>query len=311
MTNFRRGIRNPAFLDALGELAAKDGWWREVVRDPSLIIGIRDEYLNVYWQGQSLFKVGFVRGEVKATTHPKYLLNPDLSGQVAFDIEAGAFAPLKEGAILRIWEPGVTLSRMKSAASLFSGDEKIGVQKIANNHPDTIDVEIAFPAGVAAAASNSSGRSVPRLDLALVEKKASECRLVFWEAKLFANPELRDKKTVVQQIEDYRKILSDARNRSAIVESYQIIAENLLEITSSSEGARIIGPVLTEVAQGAPLILPEVPEINLVVFDYDAAQRDTVWRHLKKDLEGRLEPSRVIGCGASKDIHLSDKAQKV
>lgn len=299
MTNFRRGIRNPAFLDALGELAANDGWWREVVRDSDLIIGIRDEYLNVYWQGQSLFKVAFVHGKVTATTHPKYLLNPDLSGQVALDIGAGAFAPLKEDAILRAWEPGVTLGRMKRAAALFSGDEKIGVQAIASAHPDTIDVEIAFPA------SEVTERSVPRIDLALVEERGGEAHLVFWEAKLLANPELRSKgeKNVVRQIETYRRIVGTFR--SDILESYRTVADNLATIAASSGGARVLGPGLTAVAAGSPLVLADPPEIGLVVYGYDAPQRDEIWKELEVDLKSRLGPTcRVVGRGDAKNIRL-------
>ncbi len=297
MTNFRRGIRNPAFLDALGELAAQDGWWREVVCDRDLIIGIRDEYLNVYWQGQSLFKVAFVHGKVTATTHPKYLLNPDLSGQVAFDIGAGTFAPLKEDAILRAWEPGVTLGRMKRAASLFSGDEKVGVQTIADAHPDTIDVEIAFPA------SEVTDRSVPRIDLALVEERGDEAHLVFWEAKLLANPELRSKgeKNVVRQIEAYRRIV--ATFRADILGSYSIVAGNLASIAASSGGARVLGPGLNAVAAGSPLVLADPPEIGLVVYGYDAPQRDEIWKELEVDLKNRLGPtSRVVGRGDAKNI---------
>lgn len=299
MTDFRRGIRNPAFLDALGDLAAKDGWWREVVRDPSLIIGIRDEYLNVYWQGQSLFKVGFVHGAVTATTHPKYLLNPDLSGQVTFDIGAGAFAQLKENAILRAWEPGVTLGRMKRAASLFSGDEKIGVQAIASAHPDTIDVEIAFPA------TEETVRSVPRIDLAVIEDRGGEAHLVFWEAKLLANPELRSKgeKNVVRQIEAYRRIVDTFLGD--ILASYRTVAGNLATIAASSGGARVLGPGLAAVAAGAPLVLADPPEIGLLVYGYDAPQRDEIWKELEADLKDRLGPtSRVIGRGDAKSIRL-------
>ncbi|MFZ2493005.1 MAG: hypothetical protein WA208_16095, partial [Thermoanaerobaculia bacterium] len=230
MTNFRRGIRNAAFIDALAQLSGHDGWWREVLREPSLIIGVRDEYLNVYWQGQSLFKVSLVHGKVAATTHPKYLLNPDLAGQVSLDVETGGFAALKDDAIATTWEPGVTLGRMKRAAALYAGGEKKGVQATATTHPDTLDVEIAFPA------SEVTDQSVPRLDLALLEDTGAESRLVFWEAKCFANPELRStgEKNVVRQIETYRMIVG--AHRSDILDSYGIVAHNLAAFAAMSGG---------------------------------------------------------------------------
>lgn len=81
--SFRRGIRGDDFRKALETLAQQDGWWKDVLADPTLIIGIRDEYLNVYWQGQSIFKVSFKGGKVTASTHEKYLLNPDLKDQIS------------------------------------------------------------------------------------------------------------------------------------------------------------------------------------------------------------------------------------
>ena len=92
MSDFSHGIKNEAFLEGLRKLSAQESWWRDVLADRWLLIAIRDEYLNVYWQGQSIFRVAFQNGEVIATTHPKYLLNPDLSGQIpligrSFDLE--------------------------------------------------------------------------------------------------------------------------------------------------------------------------------------------------------------------------------
>jgi hypothetical protein len=52
---FNRGIRNEAFMAALAELAAQESWWRDVLHDRGLIIAVRNEYLNIYWQGQSIF----------------------------------------------------------------------------------------------------------------------------------------------------------------------------------------------------------------------------------------------------------------
>ena len=80
--SFKRGIRGGPFREALETLAHQDGWWKDVLADKSLIIGIRDEYVNVYWQGQSIFKVSFKGSKVTASTHEKYLLNPDLEDQI-------------------------------------------------------------------------------------------------------------------------------------------------------------------------------------------------------------------------------------
>lgn len=67
----------------MAELAQKPGWWQDVLQDPSLIIGIRDEEFDVYWHGQSIFHVDFEGGRVNVNTHVKYLLDPDRSDRVS------------------------------------------------------------------------------------------------------------------------------------------------------------------------------------------------------------------------------------
>ena len=75
---FKRGLSDN-FMVALAELAQKPGWWHDVLADASLIIGIRDECFDVYWNGQSLFNADFQGGRVNVDTHVKYLLDPDRS----------------------------------------------------------------------------------------------------------------------------------------------------------------------------------------------------------------------------------------
>jgi hypothetical protein len=181
MGDFNRGIKNEAFLEALRELAAEESWWRDVLLDRSLIIAIRSEYLNVYWQGQSIFRVGFAKGRVTASTHPKYLLNPDMSGQTS--LVDGSFElgeKLQATMLTRGYEGPHTLRKLKKAAGLFSGGEKEGVHAIASSNPSVVDVEIALSAN-----GTSDVGSLPRLDLAAFESATDHIDLVFWEAKIF------------------------------------------------------------------------------------------------------------------------------
>ncbi len=41
MSTFKRGI-SEKFVEELEKLAGQEGWWRDVVMDPSLIIGVRE-----------------------------------------------------------------------------------------------------------------------------------------------------------------------------------------------------------------------------------------------------------------------------
>lgn len=299
MKQFRRGIRNPAMLEALAKLSEREGWCRDVIRDPSLVIGIRDEYLNVYWQGQSLFRVGMKGGRLTATTHPKYLLNPDLSGQVAIDVETNVFAAPRIDAMAKAYEPGITLGRLKRAAALYSGEEKRGVHDIAIANPNVVDVEIAFSGG------DVTGGVVPRIDIAALEPTDAGARLVFWEAKTFYNPELRSsgEKNVVRQIELYRRVL--AAFRADVIDSYRIIAGNLAALATTSSGARKLDPTVRRVADGGELVLDEPAEVNLIVYGFDVAQRDKVWRPFESELTTRLAPGRILARGEAKGLKIA------
>jgi hypothetical protein len=285
MSDFKRGIKNEVFLKALEKLAGQESWWHDVVRDPTLIIGVRDEYLNVYWQGQSIFKVTFVNGQVSASTHPKYLLNPDLSGQVSlidgkFDLEK-----LEARMMTRGYEQGVTLAKLKKAAGLYSGLEKEGVHAIAMSNPSVIDVEIALNAN-----GLTDVGTLPRIDLAVFEPGNNGINLVFWEAKTFSNPEARSG-AVVRQIEKYQKVIAAAREQ--IEDSYKCVASNLVRISSMSGEHRKPSDGIRQVAKDeAPLVVSEA-NVGLIVYGFDADQRDNRGKLLSDTLAADLAKLKI------------------
>lgn len=221
VTEFKRGL-SPKFIDALGVLAlAKTNcWWKDVLADPTLLIGIRNEAFDVYWHGQALFCATYT-GRVLVTTHVKYLLDPDRSDRVPLNEDRWA-ALLTEPMIKR-YGGRETLEKMKRAADLFAGDEKRGVHAIALANDNIIDVEIQLDAR-----KLGTERKEPRIDIAALKETADGIELVFWEAKLFANKELRakgdSKPDVVEQIEEYRKVL--AHYRPSVISSCICVAKN-------------------------------------------------------------------------------------
>ncbi|MFG1248762.1 hypothetical protein [Xanthobacter flavus] len=297
MAGFKRGIRKSGMIEALAELATKDSWWRDVLHDKSLVIGVRDDYLNVYWRGQSIFKVEMKHDRIVATTHPKYLLNPDLSGQVALDAETGAFALDGFDALTRAYVPGETLGKLKRAAGLFAGEEKEGVQAIVSANPNVVDVEIAFPA-------EPGSRSVPRIDIATFNETEDGVKLVFWEAKVLGNPELRTAgdKNVVKQIENYRTRLT--QHASEVIETYRLIARHLVAFADMSGGARMVAPAVRNVADGAPLSLSSPPDVRLIVYGFDADQRDGAWKKLLAANAEQLKDIEILARGNPGDIRL-------
>lgn len=302
---FKRGICNEAFIEALKQLAAGESWWREVLADPNLIIAIRDEYLNVYWQGQSLFHVTYESGTVLAKTHPKYLLDPELEKLVPFDGEqftlAAAASPLAQ-----TWEAGVTLGKMKRAAGLYAGREKKGVHELVRWNPAVLDVEITLRRPDA----QDDERDLPRIDIAALERDRDAVRLVFWEAKLFSNKELRARGSgrprVLKQIEDYRKIL--AQKHCAVLASYRRVARNLADIAAMRPGITVLNDLTKRVAE-KPLLLTmaEPPDVGLVIFGYDDDQKKgAIWEYHKAKLREALS-NRLRTRGKARNVQLGTK----
>jgi len=217
-SSFSRGL-SERFLDLLRAEAAQGGWWRDVLADQSLIIAIRRECLDVYWQGQSLFNVTLKGSGLIVTTHMKYLLDPGLGDRVR--LVGGDFRidELVRRAFLREYHSPSSLAKLKKSASYYGGDEKRGVHDIVLNNRNVIDVEIAFP-GLYRLEDESEGDETrdPRIDVAALQADGDDIQLMFWEAKTYQNPALRTsdiRKSVVRQVRIYEDCLK--RNRQAIL----------------------------------------------------------------------------------------------
>jgi hypothetical protein len=302
--DFVRGITQPGFMPALEKLAAEPGWWREVLHDPGLILGIRDNSINVYWLGQSLFRVTCSpTGNVRASTHAKYLVDPGLRHYAAFDGAAWQL-PAPTSMLIHDFTPGKTLADLKRAARIYAGQEKLGVHQIVLANTNVLDVEIAMQ-GVA---PDLGDTKTPRVDMAALEMAGDSIHLVFWEAKTFANAELRAKPglmpKVVKQIMGYRIALE--LNRNAILESYRQVARDLTRIAGMSEGRRAVSDLITRVAsQPEALDMAPVPDVGLLVFDFDADQRDgKAWLPHRRRLLDAL-PGRFRAAGDAGTIRLT------
>lgn len=292
---FERGI-STTFVDLLSVEADKEGWWRDVLADPKLAIGLRGNYLNVYWLGQSLFRVSLSGNGLKVTTHEKYLLDPALSGQVEMVDAAFQIEKLVQRGFLRRYENYGTLAKMKKTAGYYAGAEKRGVHEIAVRNSNIVDVEIAFP-GIVSLDDGGEDRSAPRVDLAAVEDEGETARIVFWEAKTYRNGELRALESeipVCRQLDIYKRYLAD--HRLQVEESYRKVAGNLAALAEMG-WARPVSQTIMEIASGAKaLTLGDHPKVGLVIFGFDAGQRDSSsWKpHLDK-LSGQIAHIRAAG----------------
>ena len=296
---FKKGLSNN-FMAALADLAQKPGWWQDVLADASLIIGIRDEKFDVYWHGQSLFNADFEGGRVNVNTHVKYLLDPDRDDRVT--LKDDTFHVVSTP-MLASYTSG-TLSKLKTAADLFSGIEKQGVHAIAQANEDVIDVEIMLDAK---GLDINIKRKQPRIDIAAFEQRSAGVELVFWEAKLFINPEVRAKEPaspkVVGQIEEYKKVLH--ARQTEVLSSYERVAKNLVEIAEMSGNVRILGPAIRAVAEGEKLRMSSA-NVGLVIFGFDADQKaegGIGHKHFEK-LKKELGSKSVRTCGRADGLKL-------
>ncbi|PSH03326.1 MAG: hypothetical protein CXZ00_12675 [Acidobacteria bacterium] len=297
MSEFKRGLSD-RFIMALTALAQKPGWWQDVLADASLIIGIRDEELDVYWNGQSLFHAVFDGERVNVNTHVKYLLDPERKDRVALK-EDGSFQVVPTPMLER-YASG-SLKKLKTAADLFSGMEKQGVHAIAKANENIIDVEIRLDAK-----DLDTERDQPRIDIAVFEQSPDGVELMFWEAKLFANKELRASESapVVRQIEEYKRVLEE--RQAGVLSSYRRVAKNLVAIAEMSGGVRKVGPAIQAVADGTGLRMSSPANVGLVIFGFDDDQKAVGGyghKHFEK-LKKQLGEKSVRACGKAVGLKL-------
>lgn len=216
---FKRGIDNPVFIQALNALYEdKNSFWRKMLDDSELFIAIRDNYINVYYYGQSLCKLTYsskaavVRGE----THKKYL-GIDKSGYLTsidgvFTVQSGVKLSLGD------------LDELKKNIEDYIGDEKrCSYQEILKPENHVIDVEITF-------VKESKKEDVKYENSSVDYLALEDNRLVFYEAKHIKNPELRSttEAKVLGQIRRYTTALGD--HKDEILKSYDKVLENLVEL---------------------------------------------------------------------------------
>jgi hypothetical protein len=140
MAKFQKGL-NDEFIRLLNEAYNKGGWWRDLLNDSDLHIGIRNNYLNVYYQGNSLVLIRYDSKGLLGHTHYKYLLHPRKNRKPIISAE-GNIENLKGVFIDHLDKENLEL--MKKASSVYAGEEKKGIQWILKSNPNIIDMEIAL-----------------------------------------------------------------------------------------------------------------------------------------------------------------------
>ena len=303
MNSFKRGISNQDFIKALKKEYNTGGWWKEIVDDKDLFIAIRNEYINVYYKGNSLLKLSFVNGEFLAETHYKYLIRPKVkpfliktSANMAF-IPNGTKGVLDNYLIHNLSE----IKSIKKASASYSGIEKEGIQKIIMSNDNIVDLEIALTQEAEEDEINpeQSGKSsAKRIDFAALQKKDSDYKLIFFEAKDFSNKDLRAKGSavpkVIAQIDNYEKLLK--QYKEDITYSYKQICQNLYDILPSSLRSQAI----VDIANDTSVEVDVKPRLVLFGFDEDQ-KKGSIWSPHEQKLD-KILGDRFIAKGDPTDF---------
>ena len=161
------------------------------------------------------------------------------------------------------------LKSLKRAARPYAGKEKIGVHNVIMANENIVDVEMQLGSD--------------RVDFVALQETVRGINLVFFEAKHFANDELRaeGKPKVVEQVGGYASMLSD--NCKAIKESYSRVCANLTQLRGLAGRYPKRHEMMKRIAdRPQDLFVDKNP--RLVVFGFDGDQKNgPYWKpHLQK-----------------------------
>ncbi len=298
---FQRGL-DQIFVDRLNMEYNKDGWWKKIADHKKLTIAIRNNYLNVYHQGNSILVIKFDKDKLISQTHYKYLLSPsEKSPYITWDN-----GKLGDDFKLPFINSLSKTQELIAASIPYAGEEKEGVDTIICTNPNVVDVEIALTD------ENEEGiKSAKRIDLAIFQEMDNGVELRFFEAKHFNNKELRAKNgdaPVLRQIGRYEELIQQCKDN--LLNSYLKIAKNLVDLNGDSISPAkrdICKKVITLGSKG--IAISNQP--RLIVFGFDMDQKNgAAWLpHLKK-LEQRLGPNRLLIKGNPKSLTSDLKFEK-
>jgi hypothetical protein len=224
MNEFKRGIHDEKFINALNELYKDESsFWHMMINDKELFIAIRKEYLNVYYKGQSICRL-YYKNIIMGATHKKYLGNNE-SGY--FYSENGKFLDEKSK-IKSLTE----IIQLKENINKYVGREKDkSYTEIINNEKCILDVEIAFVRPKVVTPAKKSDYEISSIDYVALEYDSNDDPvLVFYEAKHFTNSEIRARSEpkVIGQIKRYKQALKD--HNDEILRSYKLVTKNLFDL---------------------------------------------------------------------------------
>jgi hypothetical protein len=244
-------------LPALGEAPE---WWSSLLSlwrpagtvingdDPGLRLAVRKGYLNFYRRGQSVAKVTWSRGALRGEVHVAYI--PQWAARAGpaarpyailendslrFENETVPYGGLVQ---LHDWIGSIDAGRPNGRP--YCGPEKTFVDLLVGANETVIDLEMGLPRvpqkrdGKAVFKDGKQVFVAPRMDLVMLEtrEQAEDC-LVFWEAKMMTNGELRRREgapQVTEQLMTYSEWIGELGNAVAVERAFRKACRCLLDL---------------------------------------------------------------------------------
>jgi hypothetical protein len=236
----------------------------------NLRVAFRGGYMNFYCGGQSIAQVKFVRDELRAKIHEKYVYGSKHSGQKCVTLTSKGFSEHGPGRLVAC----KSISEWISNANPKIGTEKRFVDFVVAHNSDVIDLEMGLPAY----SKIPEERSAPRIDMVALEPYEGSWRVALWEAKLVGDGRARcrgnEVPKVVGQLKHYTDWLNDTVRASSVAKAYQ---KNCGLLVGLHAIARRIRPDIEELGPGilavatsdAPPPLVDTEPRLLIIYDKD------------------------------------------
>ena len=229
-----------------------------------LRLAIRDGYINLYRDGQSVAKIGLNRKrKIQAKIHNKYVGGDEMKGGYTTLTNAGLGDPVT-GRLVP-YQGTTQLNEWIERANRHTGDEKRFVDLVVARNPDVIDLEMGLPAY----SMSPDERRAVKMDLVALELTKQGWRIMFWEVKLAADSRARcegevipgKKPEVLKQIADYTKWLGPKKRRDLVAREYENACRLLVKLHII---AKRLNPYIQELGTGIQAVAADGAQPLLV-----------------------------------------------
>jgi len=181
----------PEFVEALNDLYTnRSSWWHQLANDGTVFLAVRRNAINAYVNGGSVGRVRWDGRAIALWVNRAYLVFADGAQRDRYANLLNLRNDLRPIVVANSDAFKDHLRKIKRIVGTYFGKERQGENAIAATLPEVLDIEAAFDTDAEGAESEFENDNLRqgRVDLVAVAKDGP---IVFTEAKLFNNRELR------------------------------------------------------------------------------------------------------------------------